>query len=86
MDDDDYFSVNTNEDDDSWASEKRAESALESENIIDLNSREPVTGSLKTSEKIKLMKLLGAWEEPNTSYDHSTVSLLSFPSPRAKIS
>lgn len=42
--------------------------------IIDTGCRDPLTGSLKASEKAKLMQLLGQWEEPNKSYDPRHVS------------
>ena len=42
--------------------------------VVNMDSRDPLTGSLKASEKAKLMQILGAWEEPDTFYDPSTVS------------
>jgi hypothetical protein len=32
--------------------------------VIDPNDRNPLTGSLNSSQKIRIIQLLGAWEEP----------------------
>lgn len=40
----------------------------EANNVIDMNKRDALTGSLHYSEKLKLMQLLEQWEEP-TRYD-----------------
>lgn len=34
------------------------------DNVVDLSKRDPLTGSLHFSEKLKLMQLLDQWEEP----------------------
>lgn len=35
------------------------------EKVIDMNKRDPLTGGLEISEKVKLIQLLGRWEEPD---------------------
>jgi hypothetical protein len=43
------------------------------DNVIDTNNRDPLTGSLHFSEKLKLMQLLDQWEEPEAR-PHASVS------------
>jgi hypothetical protein len=43
------------------------------ENVIDISRRDPLTGSLHSSEKLKLMQLLEDWEEPDRRFDHNRV-------------
>jgi len=45
----------------------------ESERIIDPEDRHPLTGSLSSSQKLKIVQLLGAWEEPLVT-ERKTVS------------
>lgn len=40
------------------------------DNVIDMNNRDPLTGSLNRSEKLKIMQLLERWEEPDRYYSH----------------
>jgi hypothetical protein len=49
----------TNDDTDDAAS-----AVTDTENVIDLTKRHPLTGSLNFSERLKLMSLLEQWEEP----------------------
>ena len=44
-------------------------SGNEKDIVIDTTKRDPLTGSLHHSEKMKLMQLLGQWEEPE-GYAH----------------
>ena len=46
-----------------------------SEKVIDMDARDPLTGSLHSSERIKLMQLLGQWEEPERKFDRPGVSI-----------
>ena len=50
------------EDDDDTAADDR------SERVIQMDNRDPLTGSLHISEKMKLMQILGRWEDPESSY------------------
>jgi hypothetical protein len=43
------------------------------ENVIDTSRRDPLTGSLHSSEKLKLMQLLEEWEEPDRRFDRNRV-------------
>jgi hypothetical protein len=43
------------------------------ENVIDTSRRDPLTGSLHSSEKMKLMQLLEEWEEPDRRVDRNRV-------------
>lgn len=36
------------------------------ENVIDEGRRDKLTGSLSSSQKVKIMQLLDSWEEPET--------------------
>jgi len=63
----------TEDDDDNTA--KTLKSAGTSERVIDTTKRNPLTGSLEFSEKIKLMTLLEQWEEPER-HDEGRVSLI----------
>jgi len=45
-----------------------------SERVINTHARDPLTGSLHASERIKLMQLLGQWEEPERRFDCPGVS------------
>lgn len=38
--------------------------SAESDTFINTSNRDPLTGSLRFSEKIKMMQLLDRWEEP----------------------
>lgn len=40
---------------------------------VDTSKRDPLTGSLHSSEKLKLMQLLDQWEEPDRSFDPNHV-------------
>jgi hypothetical protein len=44
-----------------------------SENVIDTSRRDPLTGSLHSSEKTKLLQLLEEWEEPDRRFDRNRV-------------
>jgi hypothetical protein len=46
------------------ANDDAASVVTNTENVIDLTKRHPLTGSLNFSEKLKLMSLLEQWEEP----------------------
>lgn len=48
------------------------------EPVIDMNNRDPLTGSLDRSEKLKIMQLLERWEEPDRFYHHGRVSVARF--------
>ena len=39
-----------------------------SERVIQMDNRDPLTGSLHISEKMKLMQILGRWEDPDVGY------------------
>lgn len=43
------------------------------DNVIDTSRRDPSTGSLHSSEKLKLMQLLEEWEEPDRRLDRNHV-------------
>jgi hypothetical protein len=43
------------------------------EKVIDTSKRDPLTGSLLTSEKLKLFQLLEQWEEPDRRFDRDHV-------------
>jgi hypothetical protein len=46
-------------------SAKRERAATEEKaRVIDPDDRNPLTGSLNSSQKIRIIQLLGAWEEP----------------------
>jgi len=47
------------------------------ENVIDMNNRDPLTGSLHHIEKMKLKSLLERWEEPERYADRFSVSAAS---------
>ena len=44
------------------------------EKAIDMDKRDPLTGGLELSEKIKLIQLLGRWEEPDRMHTGSVSS------------
>jgi hypothetical protein len=46
---------------------------LNDEKGIDSTRKDPLTGSLHSSEKLKLMQLLGQWEEPDRLSDRNLV-------------
>jgi hypothetical protein len=76
------------DDDDSTAGTSRREGSIEvgGENVIDMSNRDPLTGSLHPSEKLKIMQLLERWEEPDRYSNHHAVSLSSSPLTRALLS
>ena len=43
------------------------------EKVINASRRDPLTGSLHSSEKLKLMQLLEEWEEPDRQFDRNRV-------------
>jgi hypothetical protein len=49
----------------------------EAEKVIKTDSRDPLTGSLHSSERAKLMLLLGRWEEPDKDQYTNNVSSIS---------
>lgn len=42
---------------------------LQSDRVINMNDRDPLTGNLQYSEKMKLRQLLERWEEPDREFD-----------------
>jgi hypothetical protein len=62
------------EDDDDASTNQSARSLGTNEKVIDTSKRDPLTGSLNYSEKVKLMQLLDQWEEPDRRDNHSRVS------------
>lgn len=54
-------------DDNTVMSPRSRRSEHTAEKVIDTDAVDPLTGSLNTSEKIKLTQLLERWEEPNRS-------------------
>jgi hypothetical protein len=44
------------------------------EKVIDTTNRDPLTGSLNSSERLKIMQLLERWEEPDRYFNHQNVS------------
>jgi hypothetical protein len=61
------------EDDTDDATIRSKRSLNTSEKLIDTSRRDPLTGSLHSSEKLKLMQLLEQWEEPDRRFDHNRV-------------
>ena len=52
---------------------QRSEKSMYAEKVIDTDRRDPLTGSLMESEKMKLVQLLERWEEP----DRNSANLVS---------
>jgi hypothetical protein len=61
------------EDDTDDATTRSKRSLNTAENVIDTSRRDPLTGSLHSSEKLKLMQLLEEWEEPDRRFDRNRV-------------
>lgn len=40
-----------------------------SERVFQMDNRDPITGSLRESERTKLMQILGRWEDPESGYN-----------------
>ena len=58
------------DDDKSSATGRKSKHSLATlEKVIDTSARDPLTGSLHRSEKMKLLQLLDEWEEPDRKYD-----------------
>lgn len=66
------------EDDASFSRSTVAANTRESSKLIDTYNRDPLTGSLRFSEKIKMMELLDRWEEPERSDRHKVRQQISF--------
>jgi hypothetical protein len=64
-DDDNMINVSSNLLSDDKSLEDRTEK------VIRTDRRDPLTGKLDSTEKAKLMDLLGRWEEPDAAYDSS---------------
>ena len=45
--------------------------------MIDMTKRDPLTGSLHRSERLKIMQLLERWEEPDRFSNHHLVSVFT---------
>ncbi|KAG7373470.1 mechanosensitive ion channel [Nitzschia inconspicua] len=66
------LSINLEEDNDSVSSERKTENV-----VIDTSKRNPLTGSLLSSERMKLLQLLERWEEPEretAAKKHTSIS------------
>lgn len=46
--------------------------------VIDTSIRDPLTGSISSQEKLKLIQLLGQWEEPTRASDPRQVGKHNF--------
>jgi hypothetical protein len=55
------------------ASSKRSTDTT-NKTIIDTDARDPLTGSLRESEQIKILQLLEQWEEPERQAGRAVVS------------
>jgi hypothetical protein len=64
-------------DDDTDDATTRSKRSLNTaEKVIDTSRRDPLTGSLHSSEKLKLRQLLEQWEEPDRRDDRDRVRLV----------
>jgi hypothetical protein len=61
------------EDDTDAATTPSRPSLKRAESVFDFSRRDPLTGGLHASEKLKLMQLLEEWEEPNIAFDQNRV-------------
>jgi hypothetical protein len=61
------------EDDPDDATTRSRRSLNTAEKVIDTSRRDPLTGSLHSSEKLKLIQLLEQWEEPDRRDDRNRV-------------
>ena len=66
-------SIDDDTDGDTTNSPRSKRSAATSERVIDTTARDPLTGSLHQSERIKIMQLLEQWEEPSRRFHQSHV-------------
>ena len=62
--------ISEEEDDNNTAFDEKPEKIIE----MDMDLRDPITGSIRTEEKLKLMQLLGQWEDPDSNYTRHQVS------------
>jgi len=71
----DHIVISPDDDSTAGTAQRRESVDIGADHVIDMTNRDPLTGSLNRSEKLKIMQLLERWEEPNKYFNHQHVSL-----------